>query len=88
MFHLYVLRAQRRDALMKFLNDAGIEAKVHYPVPVHLQPAAKQLGYAPGSFPVAEEHARVAITLPAHPYLSDAEVDYTIGKVKQFYGKS
>ncbi len=88
VFHLYVLRVQQRDALMKFLNGAGIEAKVHYPVPVHLQPAAKHLGYAPGSFPVAEEHARVAISLPAHPYLSDAEVDYTIEKVKQFYAGS
>lgn len=85
VFHLYVLRVQRRDALMKFLNDAGIEAKVHYPVPVHLQPAARQLGYAPGSFPMAEEHARVAISLPAHPYLSDAETAYTIETVRRFY---
>jgi len=86
VFHLYVLRVRHRDALMKFLVDAGIEAKVHYPVPVHLQPAAKRLGYARGSFPVAEEHARVAITLPAHPYLSDAELRYTIEKVREFYG--
>jgi len=85
VFHLYVLLAERRDELYRFLNAQGIEAKIHYPVPVHLQPAARHLGYRLGDFPVAEDHGRRAITLPAHPYLTEYEVAYTIEKVHSFY---
>jgi aminotransferase EvaB len=83
--HLYVIRVKNRDKLLHFLNHSGIEAKVHYPIPVHLQKAAQSLGYKPGDFPVAEEHGRCAITLPAHPYLTDEEVDCVIHQVFKFY---
>ena len=84
-FTLYIVCVQRRDALMRFLNDAGIEAKVHYPIPLHLQPAARDLGYAKGDFPVAERQAGEIVTLPGHQFLTDAEVDYTIETVRKFY---
>ena len=87
VYHLYVLRVKRRDELLAFLNAAGVEAKVHYPIPVHLQKAARGLGYPAGSFPVAEEHGRVAITLPSHPYLTDDEIEYAISRVRAFYGQ-
>jgi aminotransferase EvaB len=85
VYHLYVIRVKNRDKLLRFLNHEGIEAKVHYPIPVHLQKAAQSLGYKLGDFPVAEEHGRCAITLPAHPYLTDEEVECVIHQVFKFY---
>jgi len=85
VYHLYVLRVQRRDALLDFLNEKGIQAKVHYPIPVHLQKASRHLGYRKGDFPTAETHSRQAITLPCHQHLFDDEIDYVIEKVHQFY---
>lgn len=87
VFHIYVLRVKHRDALHQFLTKAGIEVKIHYPIPMHLQPAAKGLGYKKGDFPVAEAHGPQVITLPAHPYLTEEEIVYTIAKVKEFYQK-
>ncbi len=85
VYHLYIIRVQRRDALLAHLRAHGIRAKVHYPLPVHLQPAARNLGYREGQFPMAETHGRVALTLPVHPYLDDAEVDHVIASVRAFY---
>jgi dTDP-4-amino-4,6-dideoxygalactose transaminase len=85
VYHLYVVRVARRDALLRYLHGKGIEAKIHYPVPVHLQPAARLLGYRRGAFPVAEDHSRRAITLPAHQHLTDAEVEYTAETVRRFF---
>ncbi len=87
VFHIYVLRVKHRDALLQYLEEHGIEAKIHYPIAMHLQPAAKQLGYQAGDFPIAEEHGKVAITLPAHPYLREEEINYTIKTVQAFYIK-
>lgn len=87
VYHLYMLRVQRRNDLLAYLNEAGVAAKVHYPVPLHLQPAAKSLGYKVGDFPVAEADAACMITLPAHQHLTSAEIDYTIEKVREFYGR-
>jgi aminotransferase EvaB len=85
VFHLYVIRAQRRDQLLAFLNARGVEAKIHYPIPVHLQKAAQHLGYRRGDFPVAEAHSDSVITLPAHQHLSADELAYTVEQVQAFY---
>jgi len=85
VFHLYVLRVKRRDDLLAYLRKNGIDAKVHYPIPVHLQKAAAYLGYKSGDFPMAEEHARTAITLPGHQHLTEDEVSYVIENVRAFY---
>lgn len=85
VYHLYVLHVQRRDELMAYLKENGVEAKVHYPIPMHLQPAAVYLGYQAGDFPMAEAHSRNALTLPAHQHLTAAELDYTIECVRKFY---
>ncbi len=85
VYHLYILRATRRDELVRYLNERGVEAKVHYPIPVHLQEAAKYLGYKTGDFPVSEADAKQVITLPAHQHLTDAEIDYAIAGVRSFY---
>lgn len=85
VFHTYVLRASDRDNLLAHLIDNGIEAKVHYPTPLHLQKAAASLGYKSGDFPVCEEDCRTIITLPVHQHLTSNEVNYVIEKVRKFY---
>ena len=85
VYHLYIVRVKKRDELLRNLNDRGVEAKIHYPIPVHLQKAAKYLGYKKGDFPKAESDADSIITLPAHQHLTEEEIDYTIETVKEFY---
>jgi dTDP-4-amino-4,6-dideoxygalactose transaminase len=85
VFSTYVVRARDRDGLLAHLLKAGIEAKVHYPVPLHLQPAAACLSYRKGDFPVCEEHCRTIITLPVHQHLTPEEIDYVIERVREFY---
>jgi aminotransferase EvaB len=85
-YHLYMLRVEKRDALVAYLHEQGVEAKVHYPVPLHLQPAARGLGYQAGDFPIAEADAKRIVTLPAHQHLTTDEIDYAIARVREFYG--
>lgn len=86
VYHLYIIQAVDRDDLLKYLQDAGIEAKVHYPMPLHLQECSKHLGYKKGDFPVAEAQAKSIITLPAHQHLTRAQIDFVIKKIRQYYG--
>ena len=83
-----MIRVRLRNELLAYLNGNGVEAKVHYPLPVHLQEAAKYLGYKEGDFPVSEEDSRTIITLPLHQHLSADEIDYTIEQVLSFYLKN
>lgn len=84
VYHLYVIQVKERDALLSYLIEKGIRAKIHYPIPLHLQKAADYLGYKPGDFPRCEEYSRTAITLPAHQHLTSEEVDYVIEHVRKF----
>jgi len=84
-YQLYIVRVERRDELVRALVADGVEAKIHYPIPLHLQAAARSLGYKPGDFPVAEAQARDIVTLPGHQYLTDDEIDYMIDRVRRFY---
>lgn len=86
VFHLYILRVERRDALVSHLNTRGIEAKIHYPIPIHLQEAAGELGYSKGDFPVTEADAEHVITLPAHQHITPSEAEQIIEEVRHFYG--
>ncbi len=86
VFHLYQVYVQKRELLLGFLNRHGIEAKVHYPTPLHLQPAALGWGYSKGSFPLAENQSEFSITLPCHQYLKTEQVEFTIQKISEFYG--
>lgn len=87
-YHLYQFLAEDRDKLLKFLLEKGIDAKVHYPKPLHLQPASKPLGYKNGDFPVAEAQAKATITLPVHQHLTEDEIEHMIACVREFYGRS
>lgn len=84
-YQLYMVRVRRRDELIGYLAGQGIEAKVHYPIPLHLQPAARDLGYKKGDFPVAEAQAADIVTLPGHQFLTKDEVDYMIDRIRRFY---
>ena len=85
VYLLYVLFADRRDDLLKHCVERGIEAKVHYPIPLYQQKALAHLGYKPGTFPVTDRHAKECITFPVDQHLSDAEQDYVIQTVRNFY---
>ncbi|HAM55910.1 MAG TPA: pyridoxal-5'-phosphate-dependent protein, partial [Candidatus Rokubacteria bacterium] len=88
VFHLYMFEADDRDRLRAYLIERGVEAKIHYPVPLHLQPAGRRLGYREGDFPEAERQAKRIITLPVHQHLSQEQVDYMVEVVTDFYGTS
>ncbi len=85
VYHTYVIRVRDRDGLLGYLSDRGIDAKVHYPIPLHLQKAAEYLGYREGDFPVCEDHCRTIISLPVHQHLAADEMRYVIRCVSQFY---
>ena len=74
VFTYYVIRTENRDALQEALQEAGIDTVIHYPVPLHLQPAYEDLGYTEGDFPVAEESAERILSLPLYPELGDEEI--------------
>jgi dTDP-4-amino-4,6-dideoxygalactose transaminase len=87
VFHLYVVQAERRDRLREFLEQRGVETKIHYPIPIHLQKAAEGLGYKPGAFPVCEAQSERIVSLPVHEYLTRAEQEYVVDRIREFYGR-
>ena len=70
VWHLYTIRVPRRDEVLRGLHEEGIGAGIHYPVPVHLQPAFRHLGHGPGDFPIAEAAARQLLSLPLYPQIT------------------
>ncbi|MEP6800623.1 MAG: DegT/DnrJ/EryC1/StrS family aminotransferase [Acidobacteriota bacterium] len=84
--HLYPIRSERRDALRTALESAGIESGIHYPTPLHLQPAYAFVGHRPGDFPVSEGAAGRLLSLPLHPGLTEIELARVIFAVRRFFG--
>jgi len=87
VYHLYVLRAKKRDALRKFLLSNGISTAVHYPLPLHLQKVYKGLGHRLGDFPNTEIATSEILTLPLYPELTEDKIDFITRKIGRFYGK-
>ncbi len=85
VFHLYQINVKKRDQLMKYLIKNNVDAKIHYPVPMHLQPAAKFLKYKKGDFPVAENLCKTTLSLPVHEFISKKDVDKMIKLINAFY---
>jgi dTDP-4-amino-4,6-dideoxygalactose transaminase len=81
-WHLYVVRTPERDHLLASLRESGIGAGIHYPVPLHLQPAYASLGYAPGSLPVTEEVADTCLSLPIYPEMTEQQQDTVVECVR------
>ena len=86
VFHLYIVFAERRDALVAHCKKAGVEVKVHYPVPVYRQEGLRQFGYLKGDFPVTDRHADTMISFPAHEHLTAEQLAYMVQTVAEFYG--
>lgn len=85
VFHLYVVRTKERAELQAFLETKGIQTLIHYPTPIHLQPAFRFLGHAAGDFPLTERLAREVLSLPLYIGMTDAEIDYVCEHIIQFY---
>jgi dTDP-4-amino-4,6-dideoxygalactose transaminase len=85
VFHQYVIRAQRRDELRRFLADRKIGSEVYYPLPLHLQPAFSYLGLKAGDMPVSEQAAKEVLALPMFPELTEAEIGYVVESIADFY---
>jgi dTDP-4-amino-4,6-dideoxygalactose transaminase len=81
VYHVYAVRTSDRAALQERLLAAGVQSGLHYPVPVHLQPAHLDLGYKQGDFPVSERAAREVLSLPLYPELEPEQIDYIAGVV-------
>lgn len=86
VYHTFVIEAERRDALKRHLAGAGVETSIHYPVPIHLQRAAEELGHGPGSFPAAERRAQRVLSLPVYPELRAEELEFVVRAIREFYG--
>jgi len=84
VWHLYVIRCRKRDKLMKFLNSRGVKTGLHYPVPLHRQPAYEYLKMGEGSFPRAEEACREILSLPMFPMMTEKEVETVVKAIAQF----
>ncbi len=86
VYHTYVIQVLYREQLIKFLAEHGVETKVHYPVPIHLQKPYTELGYKKGDFPKCEAQAERILSLPIHQYLTEEQIHYTARLIRKFYG--
>lgn len=82
--HLYVIQVNDRDGLQARLNDQGISSGIHYPVPIHLQPAYQGLGYGRGDFPIAEKQAQRILSLPMYPELASDAIERVAAAIGEF----
>jgi dTDP-4-amino-4,6-dideoxygalactose transaminase len=85
VYHQYVIRADRREDLRRHLADVGIATAVYYPVPLHLQPCFRELGYARGDFPVAERASEETLALPMYPDLTEEQQRTIVSEIARFY---
>ena len=85
VFHLYSFQAKQRNKLALYLQENGIDAKIHNPIPMHLQPAAKKFNYKLGDFPMAEKLSSSTISLPVHEYVTDEAIYNISNLIKEFF---
>ena len=88
VFHLYIISAEKRDQLLKYCQKKGIEAKVHYPLPMYIQESLKFLKHKKGDFPVTDDHTKRIITFPCDQHIKKNEMNYIIKTVNNFYKKN
>ncbi|MCD6575101.1 DegT/DnrJ/EryC1/StrS family aminotransferase [Candidatus Aerophobetes bacterium] len=85
VYHTYIIQTPERDKLKSFLEKNGIETKIHYPIPIHLQKCASNLGYAPGKFPFTEKQAKMILSLPIYPELTNHQISLICSTIKKFF---
>lgn len=88
VYHTFIIQTPLRDKLQKALLKAGVETKIHYPIPIHLQKAAAYLGYKKGDFPECERQAQMILSLPIYPELTKSDIRFTASTIKTFYAHS
>ena len=88
VWHLYVIRTSYRDRLLAWLQERGIGALIHYPVPIHLQPAYAHMGWKRGQFPVAEHLAQEILSLPIYPEMTEAQLDRVVAVIREFFERA
>jgi dTDP-4-amino-4,6-dideoxygalactose transaminase len=84
VYYLYVVRSAQRDGLQRWLKSKGVETMIHYPIPIHLQDAYKELGHRRGDFPAAEKCADEVLSLPMFPELKKRQIEKIAACVKSF----
>jgi dTDP-4-amino-4,6-dideoxygalactose transaminase len=85
IYHLFVIKAEKRDELESYLSGKGIQTGKHYPVPIHMQECFYNLGYKKGDFPASEKLSDSILTLPMFPTLKKEEIEHTARSLKEFY---
>jgi dTDP-4-amino-4,6-dideoxygalactose transaminase len=85
VYHLYVVRTPQRDALLSYLKDHGVAGGIHYPVPLHRQPAYLKLGYGQVSLPETEKAAAEVMSLPMYPELAEEQIGHVVKQIKEFF---
>ncbi|MBN2602746.1 MAG: DegT/DnrJ/EryC1/StrS family aminotransferase [Candidatus Thermoplasmatota archaeon] len=87
VYYMYEIRSKNRDELMNYLNENGISCGIHYPIPLHLQPAYKNYDFKRTNFPVSEKLAKEILSIPIYPEISEEQKKYIVDKIKQFVYK-
>lgn len=85
VYQTFVIQAEQRDELQNYLAQRGIDTKIHYPIPIHLQEAARSLGYKPGDFPVTELQSQRILSLPVYSGLNHEQLGYVVNAIREFY---
>ena len=85
VYQTFVIQADQRDELQYYLAKQGISTKIHYPIPIHLQEAARSLGYKPGDLPVGERQSQRILSLPVYPGFSHEQLEYVVNAIQKFY---
>ncbi|MCX6760262.1 MAG: DegT/DnrJ/EryC1/StrS family aminotransferase [Candidatus Nealsonbacteria bacterium] len=83
VYYFYVIRVKNRNRIIKELKKAGISSGIHYPIPLHIQPAYKYLGYKKGDFPIAEKAANEILSIPVYPELTDFQIKFIADLIKK-----
>ena len=86
IYHLYVVHVHGRKRFMEYLSGQGIGCGIHYPVPIHLQAAYRDLGYSSGSMPITERLAPTLVSLPMFPEMTTGQLDYTCERIRAYFG--
>src|SRR5690606_13016078 len=87
-YHIYAIRAKKRDALKAFLAEKGIQTLIHYPSSLHCLPAYQYLNHQPSDFPVANRLQHEILSLPIYPELTEEQVHYVCASIKDFYARA
>ncbi|MFB3887065.1 MAG: DegT/DnrJ/EryC1/StrS family aminotransferase [Thermodesulfobacteriota bacterium] len=85
VYHLYIVRTEKRDELQKYLSENGISTGLHYPIPLHLQDAYKSFNLGKGDYPVTERVSSEILSLPMFPDLTNEQIEYVAEKIREFY---